>query len=237
MESIGTTFFIGILILIILLGFRRSISLYIIKKIYGEYSKNFVLKYKKITRKKPHPYCFKDDFYYHILAMPKAISCQNQYISDKIFDFDHMDFGKEFKTNLAENGRPDCFTLSEDPGVDLKVVGYKSRMFHSNEKTLLYHCKEEYFMGEYVFTSLANDTSDLIIEMLQKQFNSNIKHAKNFTISDPNGNYLYFTDTGFFLSLKFFNDKNPFVVKTLNNFSSNEDNQIPIEGLGKAICD
>jgi len=225
-----------LLIIIVLLGIRKSISLLFTRWIYGEYSKKYVLNFKKRTRKKPHPYCFKDDFYYHILSIPKAVHCDIQYQSSKDFDFDHLDFSRDFKQNLSENGKPDCFTISEEKGVDLSVIGYKSRMFHSNEKTLLYHCKNQYFMGEYVFSSLADDTSDMIIELLQKQFNSRIQHAKNFTISDSSGNYLYFTDTGFYLSLKYFNIHNSFISNTLDKFGGSEKN-IPIEGLGKAICE
>lgn len=226
-----------LLFVVLLLGFRKSISLFIVKWIYGEYSKKFVLKYKKLTRRKPHPYCFKDDFYYHILSISKAVNCGIQYKTDKVFDFDHLNFDKNFKQNLSENGKPDCFTLSEDPGVDLKVVGYKSRMFHSNEKTLLYHCNDIFFMGEFVFTSLADNSSELLIDMLKDQYHPEIKHAKNFTISDPKGNYLFFTDTGFFLSLKFFNKNHSFIEKTLNKFGSNKKDNIPLEGLGQAICD
>lgn len=235
MDSIGVVSLIIVFVIVVMLGFRKSIVLLLIKKIYGEYSKKYVLAFKKRTRRKPHPYCFKDDFYYHVMAIPKAINCEIQYKSVANFSFNHLDFTKTFKTNLSEIGTPDCFTLSEDPGVDLKVFGYKSRMFHSNEKTLLYHCKNDYFMGEYVFTSLADDTSDLILEMLQKQYNKDVKHAKNFSIYDENGNYLYFTDTGFFLSLKFFNKNNPFIEKTMKKFGD-DDKKLPLEGLGKAIC-
>jgi hypothetical protein len=235
MEGLGTILIIFFVILI-LLGFRKSISLLLIKWIFGEYSKKYVLKFKKLTRRKPHPYCFKDDFYYHILSIPKAINNNIQYKVDKGFDFDHLDFNKTFKENLKENGRPDCYTISDESGVDLSVVGYKSRMFHSNEKTLLYHCKGQYFMGEYVFTSLADDSSSLLIEMLKKEYHPDIEHAKNFSISDPLGNYLFFTDTGFFLSLKFFNKNHPFVQKTMDKFGDDGEYKIPLEGLGLAIC-
>lgn len=235
MEGLGT-FLIILTVFLTLLGFRKSISIILVKWIYGEYSKKYVLKYKKLSRKKPHPYCFKDDFYYHVLAIPKAINNSIHYKIDKAFDFDHLDFDKTFKENLNENGKPDCFTISDEKGVDLSVVGYKSRMFHSNEKTLLYHCKEQYFMGEYVFTSLADDSSELLIDMLKKQYHHDIEHAKNFSISDPLGNYLFFTDTGFFLSLKFFNKNHPFVQTTIEKFGDKGDSKIPFEGLGHAIC-
>jgi hypothetical protein len=208
----------------------------VVKWVYGEYSKKYVLKFKKRTRKKPHPYCFKDDFYYHILSIPKAVRSINHYQSKTDFSFDHLNFEKTFKQNLEENGKPDCFTLSEDHGVDLKVMGYKSRMFHSNEKTLLYHCKEDYFMGEYVFTSLADNTSDMLIDLLKDQFNNDIEHSKNFSITDQKGNYIFFTDTGFFLSLKFFNIDHPFIKKTIEKFGDDIENNIPLEGLGQYIC-
>jgi len=232
-----TYLIIILLVLVILLGFRKSLTLLIFKLIYGEYSKNYVLKFKRFTRKKPHPYCFKDDFYYHILSIPKAVNCEVQYQSNKVFDFDHLDFSNDFKKNLNENGKPDCFTISEEKGVDLSVIGYKSRMFHSNEKTLLYHCKDQYFMGEYVFSSLADETSDMIINLLQKQFNAEIQHAKNFAVSDAKGNYLYFTDTGFYLSLKFFNIHDTFISRTLTKFGKSYETNIPLEGLGIAICE
>lgn len=235
MEGIGTLIII-LLVVVIILGFRKSLALIIVKWTYGEYSKKYVVKFKKRTRKQPHPYCFKDDFYYHILSIPKAINCDIHYKTNKVFDFDHLNFNKNFKQNLRENGKPDCFTLSEDQGVDLKVAGYKSSVFHSNEKTLLYHCKGDYFMGEYVFSSLADDTPELLIGLLKEQFHPDIKHSKNFTISDSQDNYVYFTDTGFFLSLKFFNKNHTFINKMQQRFGKDA-GSIPLEGLGKAICD
>ncbi|MCK5775515.1 MAG: hypothetical protein KAH25_05040, partial [Bacteroidales bacterium] len=83
------------------------------------------------------------------------------------------------------------------------------------EKTLFYFCDKRHFITEYVFSNLAADTADLIIKTLSNDLGIEIKYAKNFTIVDPSGNYLYFTDTGFFLSLKFFNVNNKAVQNIL----------------------
>jgi len=210
---------IAALILFLLLGFRKAIYLNLIRIIYGEYSYKFIMKFKKFTKKKPHPYCFKDDFYYHILAIKNALNCKVKYKSEQVFSFDGLDFSKNFKQILLENGKPDCFTMSNEKEIPLKVAGYKSRMFHSNEKTLHYFCSGKYFLGEYVFSSLADETSLMVVETMKKEFNVDVEYAKNFTITDPQGNYLYFTDTGFFLSIKFFNEHNS-TVKSIVDFAN-----------------
>lgn len=231
------TIIILIGIIVLALSFRKSIAIYITKLFYGEYSRQFVLKYKKITRRKPHPYCFKDDFYYHILAIHKAMKESKIYQSNKKFDFEHLDFGKSFNDTLSGNPKPDCFTISEEKVPDFCVVGYKSRMFHSNEKTLLYHCSNTYFMGEFVFSSLSEDTPTLILEMLRKEYNPNIESAKNFTIKDQEGQVLYFTDTGFFLSIKFFNTNNEMIHKLLEVAKKNSDaNRPPLENIQHLDC-
>ena len=233
----NTTIIILLGLLVLALSFRKSIAIYITKLVYGEYSRQFVLKYKKITRKKPHPYCFKDDFYYHILAIHKAMTETKIYQSNKRFDFEHLDFGKNLKDTLSENSNPDCFTISEDKVPDFSVVGYKSRMFHSNEKTLLYHCSDSYFMGEFVFSSLSENTPALILEMLQKEYNPNIEAAKNFSIKDQDGHVLYFTDTGFFLSLKFFNTNNDIIQKLVELAQkSSDENKPPLENIRQLEC-
>ena len=74
-------------------------------------------------------------------------------------------------------------------------------------------------MGEYVFSSLADDTSKLIIDTMKKEFDIDLEYAKNFAVIDPKGNYLFFTDTGFFLSIKFFNSNNK-VIKSIIEFTN-----------------
>ncbi len=214
---------ISVVFLLLLLGFRKTIYLYSIKIIFGKYSYKYIMKFRKYTNKKPHPYCFKDDFYYHILSIRNALNHDIQYKANGVFTFDGLDFSKNFKQTLLENGQPDCFTISNEKEIPLKVAGYKSRMFHSNEKTLHYFCNNHYFMGEYVFSSLADDTSKLIVETIKQEFLIDVKYSKNFTIIDPVGNHLFFTDTGFFLSIKFFNANNR-VVKSIVDFTSETEN-------------
>ncbi|NOR88464.1 MAG: hypothetical protein GQ527_12725 [Bacteroidales bacterium] len=197
------------------------------------------MKYKKFTKKKPHPYCFKDDFYYHLLSINSAANCKDPYISNREFSFDDLNFNIDFKQIVAEKGHPDCFTMSDEKGVPLQVAGYKSRMFHSNEKTLLYFCNKNYFMGEYVFSELGTDTPSLIVEILRKEFHSEIKYAKNITIKDKSGNCLFFTDTGFHLSIKFFNERNESVRKIaefINNVNSQENPNSNLVNLASFKC-
>ncbi len=217
---------IGIIaaVLVITIGFRKIINLFIYRLIFGEYSRRYILKFKQYTRKKPHPYCFKDDFYYHILSIQKAVSCPKHYQSNKVFDFDDLTFGTTLKETLKERGKPDCFTVSEEKEVDFGVMGYKSRMFHSNEKTLLYHFNHEYFMGEYVFSSITEETAKLVVEMLKEKFHPDVEYCKNFTIVDRAGTYVYFTDTGFYLSVKFFNKDFSTIKKILDLTKENTNN-------------
>jgi len=215
--------------LLILLGLRKVIYLNLIRIIYGEFSFKYIMKFKKFTNKKPHPYCFKDDFYYHILAIKNAFSCKMQYNSNIVFSFDDFNFSLGFKQLISDKGQPDCFTMSSEKDIPLKVAGYKSRMFHSNEKTLYYFCNHNYFMGEYVFSSLADDTSKLIVETMKKEFDIDVKYSKNFTIIDPAGNYLYFTDTGFFLSIKYFNSKNKTVQSIMDFTNATEEKKADVQ--------
>jgi len=213
---------ISAIIILLLLGFRKIVNLFLIKIIFGEFSFKYISKFKHYTNKKPHAYCFKDDFFYHILAVKNALKCKIVYKADKVFDFDGLDFNKSFKQILGENGQPDCFTMSNEKEIPLKVAGYKSTMFHSHEKTLHYFCENYYFMGEYVFSSLADDTSKLIIDTMKKEFDIDLEYAKNFAVIDPKGNYLFFTDTGFFLSIKFFNSNNN-VIKSIIEFTNDNE--------------
>ena len=227
-------FYILAVVLVIAIGFRKIINLFIHRLVFGEYSRRYVLKFKQYTRKKPHAYCFKDDFYYHILSIHKAVTSAVQYQSEKVFDFDDLKFGTTLKAILKERGQPDCFTISEEKKVDFKVVGYKSRMFHSNEKTLLYHFNNKYFMGEYVFSSIASDTAELLVDMLKDQFHPDVKYAKNITILDKAGNCIYFTDTGFYLSIKFFNRDFQVIQNILELTKENTVNNVtPLHGISR----
>lgn len=209
---------VSVISFLLALRFRKVIYLFLLKKIYGKFSFKYIMKFKSYTRKNPHPYCFKDDFYYHILALNNARNCKKKYTTDKEFTWDDFNFTRELPELLKEKGNPDCFTISNEKNIPLKVAGYKSRMFHSNEKTLFYFCNNNCFMGEYVFSSLADDTSQQIIEAIQTELEVKVDYAKNFTIVDNVGNHLFFTDTGFFLSLKFFNIHNK-TVKSIIEFT------------------
>ena len=228
---------IAAITLLILLGVRKVIYLNLIRIIYGEFSFKYIMKFKKFTNKKPHAYCFKDDFYYHILAIKNAFSCKMLYKSNIVFSFDDFNFNKDFKQLILDKGQPDCFTMSSEKNIPLKVAGYKSRMFHSNEKTLYYFCNQNYLMGEYVFSSLADNTSKLIVETMKKEFKIDVKYSKNFTIVDPAGNYLYFTDTGFFLSIKYFNSKNKTVQSIMDFTNATEESKSDVQStFGGLSC-
>lgn len=222
---------------VVALGFRRAIYLYLIRLFYGEFSRKFVNQYKSITHKKPHPYCFKDSFHYHILEISKAVNVEKQYFTNNPLVFADLDFDKNFKQILEERGRPNCYTISEEDELDLCVVGYKSRMYHSNEKTLLYHCNEKYFMGEYVFSDLAESTPAMLVQTLREQMHPDVEYSKNFSIKDSHGNVVFFTDTGFFLSLKFFNTHHAVVKEILRLTSENITNNLPpLKGINDIDC-
>lgn len=162
--------------LLMFLIYRQSIYVFVLRTIYGEYSYQYIQKFKSLTNRKPHPYCFKDDFYYHILSLGKAQVCPVIYHSKDVFSFEGNNFEKDFEMEfddlLLKNGKPDCFTLSNEKDVPLKVVGYKSKMFHSKEKTLFYFCGKRHFISEYVFSGLATDTADIIIKTLSNDRSS-----------------------------------------------------------------
>jgi|GEM_PF-6259391 hypothetical protein len=225
------------LVIIVSLGFKRVIYLYFIRLFYGEFSRKFVNHFKSITHKKPHPYCFKDGFHYHILEISKAVNIEKQYICETPLVFAELDFDKNFKQILEERGRPDCYTISDDDEWDICVVGYKSRQYHSNEKTLLYHYNEKYFMGEYVFSDLSENTASLVVQTLREQMHPKVEYAKNFTIHDSHGNHVFFTDTGFFLSLKLFNTNHAVVKEILRITSDNiNNNTAPLKGINDMDC-
>lgn len=233
----NTTVVIILILFIIAIAFRKTINLLIHKLIFDEFSRKYVMKFKQYTRRKPHPYCFKDDFYYHILSIHKAVFSPIKYRTEKVLDFDDLEFGSHLKETLKERGRPDCFTVSEEKEVDFGVMGYKSSKFHSNERTLLYHCGNKYFMGEFVFSSITEETAHLVVGMLKEKFHPDLAYNKNFTIIDSADNYIYFTDTGFYLSIKFFNRDFSTIKKILEITKENTDNGLaPLNGIGRISC-
>lgn len=152
---------IAAIVLLMFLGFKQSIYVFLVRIIYGEYSYEFIQKFKKLTNRKPHPYCFKDDFYYHILAIKKSQFSPIIYQYKDVFSFEDNDIKKDFSDLSANTAQMIIETFSNDLAID--------------------------------------------------------KYTKNFTIADPSGSYLYFTDTGFFLSLKFFNTNNKVIQNILEH--------------------
>ncbi|OYT16996.1 MAG: hypothetical protein B7C24_04865 [Bacteroidetes bacterium 4572_77] len=205
------------LMLLLALGFRHSFYLTMIKKIYGQYSYAYVSKYKSITKRNPYSYCFKDDFLYHLKSVNEALKCTKLFEVDKVDVLKGFPYDTSFKQVFDQHNQPDCFVLNKNKKNILKIAGYNSQVFQQKEKSLLYFWNDKLFMQELVFGDLKENSPQNIIQQLQDKYDIAIPYHKNFTIKDTRDNYLYFTDSGFYLSLKIFNLNNQSIQAVLKH--------------------
>ncbi len=111
MDLKGILILSGILVLLIILAYRfkKSINLALIRVIYGQYSSEFFLTFKKFYVRSPFQYCFRDDFIAHLLLMLFKKEGIPSYKSSREIYFESTPYFINYKEFLKKKGNPYCF--------------------------------------------------------------------------------------------------------------------------------
>jgi hypothetical protein len=219
MNHFGIVLTLGIIVLVLILVvlFRKELALTFIRMIYGQFSFEFYHLYKRFYIRSPHQYCFRDEFIAHlqfVISKKNGLPC---YKSVKDIYFESTPYFINYPDLLKKKGAPHCFNAFafSDPDFIIKAIGYQAIISGSKAVLVFYFMNDSFFMGEYIFKNPKND----IKTSLMAHFigNEDIS-SDNFYIENSKGCIIHFQDTGFSIDIKYLTIENQAVIETLDQY-------------------
>ncbi len=171
--------------------------------IFGKYSAGYVNTVKKYTGKSPYPYCIKDDFINHVAGFFNHPRGLKQFDSDEMIVFSNVAFGEKFRSFLRKNPTPFCINSSRFPQFDLKVLGYRDKMFSVEMKKYFFFIDHVFVFGQITFKNPKPESLKEISAIVGKKYlgaQASLPET-NYLISDKQGNSLLCENNGFHLTL------------------------------------
>jgi hypothetical protein len=207
----------GLLLIILLYYFRKGLILALIRLIYGEYSFEYLDRYKKFYIKSPFHYCFRDDFVAHLLYVLNKKEEIPVFKSHEDIYFENTPYFINYKKLLKDKGKPYCFNAYNfnHIGFEIKALGYRTKILGSKAILVFYFMNDQFFMGEYIFKNPRTN----IKEKISEQFLENQElNEDNFYIENTKDRIIHFQNTGFTVDIKYFNKENPQIVRNLSEY-------------------
>jgi hypothetical protein len=219
MDIRGIFILLGILILVIILIYRlrKAIYLTIIRMIYGHYSSEFFLTYKKYFVRSPFQYCFRDEFIAHLLFVLSKKKGIPSYKSVKEIYFENTPYFTDYKDFLKNKGNPSCFNafVFKYSGFEIKALGYHETIAGSKAILVFYFMNDSFFMGEYIFK---NPKTNIKTSLLDHFLGLSELSEDNFYIEDTRNRIIHYQNTGFTIDIKYLNKEDEFIVNNLKEY-------------------
>ena len=224
---------IGLFAVLILVAiafvYRRWLSIFLKKLIYGSYSYSYLSSLPENILAMMHPPAIRYDPWYVL----KGLERENilHYQTSGRIDFQDFQIGKSYPDFLKKEGNPYYLTISEDKNDLIKFVvfGYKQRIYNYEAVILYYFWNHMFVAGQYQIKREKQkvDRTDLASKLMAKYFvkEGNI-NQNEFEIRDKEGNVAFFEDNGFNVEISLIN---PALIERLKSpgslsFSKNKIN-------------
>ncbi|MEZ5199505.1 MAG: hypothetical protein R2764_24910 [Bacteroidales bacterium] len=209
--EVSTIVFLGILLLLIILilVFRKPINLLIIRIRFGKFSYQFVKKFKKYANKSPYPYCFKDDIMPYLRLIVSKREVAEQFISEKEIHFENLDRSLTIDELIKKQGEPTCYNVFRIKNAELRAYGYTIHKFETNLKCVFFFLNGLFFMAEYLVDSIKEVDLNLVATSIFEQ--TEIKQTApitNFVIDCKNNTSILFYENGFSLLIRYLDNNN-----------------------------
>lgn len=193
-----------LLILILLISYRRAIRFKIVRLIHGKYSYDYVNLFKKVTNKSPFPYCIKDEIVSYLRLVENKRNLAEHFNSGNPILFEKLPYRTRLDKILKNYGEPDCFNAYLIKNFELKLFGYAKDDFGTNVKTVFYFFLNEMVMGEYIITSSKDITVESISKTLLNREGINTEKISNhFFIDFEDQSSVYFYENGFYIIIRY----------------------------------
>lgn len=214
---------VAILLVIIIIAVTwPKLKLLFTRCFQGKYSLAYVSLYKKYYMKSPYAHCIKDEFIFRIFSFFEKSKDTKQFKTNKTIQFGETPFLVRYNDFNKTFGKPYCFNiyLIQPSDKKLKILGHKEQMYNTDMKALYYFIDNEFFMGEYVFKEINNETINKISNLLQKKYLDDIltEGTDDFYIEDKDNTIIYFSYTGFSLILRYYYRKDTQINNILEEY-------------------
>jgi hypothetical protein len=207
-----------LLILVVLaFRFRKALSLYLIKAVYGKYSYEYLSTFKRLFIRSPFQYCFRDEFIAHVLFVLDIKDEVPVYKTSRQINFENLPFFTDYKEFLKINGDPDCFNAFSfsNPDFIIKVAGYQEIIGGQKGTAVYYFIDDLFFMGEYIFK---RDKAMVMQECIRPYVDPTRISADNFYIINTQDRIVHYQDTGFSVDIKYLSREDRRILETLKSY-------------------
>lgn len=219
MEINGILIGFGILILVIVLVivFRKTLKLTIIRMAYGHYSYEFFRAYKDYFVRSPFQYCFRDDFITHLLFILSKKEEIPSFKSAKEIFFEDTPYFMKYKDFLEKKGDPCCFNafIFDHRDFEIKALGYQETIAGSKAIVVFYFMNNSFFMGEYIFK---NPKTNIKANLINYFLEAKELPADNFYIENTKNRIIHYQNTGFTVDIKYLNKENQEIIDNLKEY-------------------
>lgn len=204
---LGTSF----VIISLAIFFRRPIYILSIKIMYGEYH----IRYMDLMNTNTYfqsAYYVKGELSNQVSNMKSALNIPNKARTNQPLYFQNIKYGISAKELVSLLGKPESSDLI-DMG-DIKVVSMEYNIQPNNviDKYIYYFYNDKYYLGEFIFNKVENETSKEILTNINTKFRTNFIDKDQFVIRDKDNNYLNYKDLGYRISVSYFNSENDDVM-------------------------
>ena len=212
----GSLILIGLFLLML---HKKRITLYLTRILFGNYSYQYVTRYKAYVLRSPYPPCISEDLMvrcFHFIDIgPKTKS----YATKTPISFGSFSFFEKFAT-IKNKTQPDYFNIYKlSDTTTVKIIGYKAEMLGDEIREIYYFMNDIFFMGEYSFSDGSEFTNKKLVEMLTSKYNINgVEKDREFYIKDTEESLIYFNNNGFSTSIQYINTKREYVNEVWDTY-------------------
>lgn len=193
-----------LLIVIILLIYRRNIHLGVARMLHGKYSYDYIRVFKKYTNKSPFPYCIKDEIMSYLHLTEKKRNMTDHFFTLKEPLFENLPFHTPVVNIRKKHGEPECFNSYIIKGFELNALGYFKDDLGTSVKVIFYIFLNELVMGEYIITpTKKNDTRQIASAIMNRAGVESQLYPDRFFIDYQDKSSIYFYETGFSVIVRY----------------------------------
>lgn len=193
-----------ILFSVVLLYFRRKLKAFLFRLIYGDYHINYLRLFYDGDSYYNSFYPSKSTLYNQISNIRSAINSKSASNTQLPLFFQNIEYGISSRKLISLIGKPfshDVISLGSEKVVSLE---YNFDQYNVVDKYVYYFKNDKYYMGEFHFNKVKEDTSNEILNSVNAKYNTNYSGNEDFVIRNINGNFLNYKDLGYRISVSYF---------------------------------
>jgi len=194
-------------LLICTIIFRRPLYILLIRQFFGEYHVRY-LDLLSTNTYFQSAYYVKGELSNQISGIKSAISLSDKQNTKQSLYFQNIKYGISSKELISILGKPVACDLIDMGSVKVVSLEYNLQANNVIDKYIYYFHQDSYYLGEFIFNKVAQETSGQILKSINIKYNTSFHHTDQFAINNTKGDYLNYRDLGYRISVSYFNEYN-----------------------------